>query len=133
MYTDPRRIHASDPGRVEGNPVFIYHEAFNPDTEEVEELRSLYRKGKIGDVEVKSRLTRVLNDFLDPLREQRAFFANQDHIVEDILQQGTKHARREAIKTLELAKAAMGLDFLKEEEPILTRWLNSNYQTSNSE
>ena len=126
MYTDPRRIHASDPGRVEGNPLFIYHEAFNPDTDEIEELKGLYRKGGIGDVEVKSRLTRLLNDFLDPIREQRAFFAHQDHIVEDILQQGTKCARREAIQTLELAKAAMGLDFLKE-EPLLKRMGKSRY------
>jgi tryptophanyl-tRNA synthetase len=114
MYTDPRRIHTSDPGRVEGNPLFIYHDAFNPDTEEVEELKNLYRQGRIGDVEVKSRLAKVLNDFLDPIRDQRTYFASRDQIVEDILRQGTKHARREAIKTLELAKEAMGLDFLKD-------------------
>ncbi len=130
MYTDPNRNHATDPGRVEGNPVFIYHDAFNPDTEEVEGLKKLYRRGKIGDVEMKSRLAKVLNDFLDPIRDQRAYFARRDHIVEDILRQGTKRARAEAIETLELAKEAMGLDFLKEEKPIRTRWVNSNCKIS---
>jgi tryptophanyl-tRNA synthetase len=114
MYTDPTRIHASDPGHVEGNPVFLYHEAFNSNAGEVEELKSLYRQGRIGDVEVKARLAKALNNFLDPIRERRDFFANQDSIVEDILKQGTELARAEAQKTLELANEAMGLDFLKE-------------------
>jgi len=65
MYTDPTRVHPTDPGHVEGNPVFIYHDAFNPDAAEVEELRGLYRRGKVGDVEVKSRLVKALNNFLD--------------------------------------------------------------------
>ena len=111
MYTDPTRIHASDPGHVEGNPVFLYHEAFNSDAEEVEELKVLYRQGRIGDVEVKARLSRALNEFLDPIRERRDYFAHQDHI-EEILRQGTMSARAEAQETLEMVKAAMGLDFL---------------------
>ncbi|HET7012006.1 MAG TPA: tryptophan--tRNA ligase, partial [Anaerolineales bacterium] len=72
MYTDPQRIRADIPGRVEGNPVFIYHRAFNSDTAEVAELEERYTQGKVGDVEVKKRLSRALNAFLDPMRERRS-------------------------------------------------------------
>jgi len=109
MYTDPSRIHATDPGHVEGNPVFIYHDAFNADAAEVEDLKDRYRKGRVGDVEVKDRLVRALNDFLEPIREGRARFERQKDAVEDILQRGTTYARAEAKKTLELARGAMGL------------------------
>ena len=71
MYTDPNRIRADIPGTVEGNPVFIYHDDFNPDQAEVEDLKVRYRAGTVGDVEVKERLTGVLNAFLDPMRERR--------------------------------------------------------------
>ena len=74
MYTDPTRLRATDPGHVEGNPVFTYHDAFNPNKEEVEEMKRLYRIGGIGDVAVKRSLEKVLNDFLDPIREKRAEF-----------------------------------------------------------
>jgi tryptophanyl-tRNA synthetase len=114
MYTDPTRIHATDPGHVEGNPVFVYHDAFNPDVREVEELKDLYRKGKVGDVEVKARLADALNDFLDPIRERRNEFSHQKHIAEEILEQGTRTARVEAKKTLSLMKEAMGLNFFKD-------------------
>jgi tryptophanyl-tRNA synthetase len=109
MYTDPTRIHPTDPGHVEGNPVFIYHDAFNPDMAEVEELKDFYRRGKVGDVEVKSRLARALNNFLDPIRERRRYFASQEGKVREILMQGTEVARQEARKTLKSAKEAMGL------------------------
>jgi len=72
MYTDPARIRADIPGRVEGNPVFIYHDAFNPDLDEVNDLKERYLQGKVGDVEVKRKLTRAINGFLEPLRERRA-------------------------------------------------------------
>lgn len=73
MYTDPTRIHANDPGHVEGNPVFIYHDAFNPNMNEVEELKNLYHQGRVRDLEVKARLAKALNNLLDPIRERRAF------------------------------------------------------------
>jgi tryptophanyl-tRNA synthetase len=114
MFTDPTRIHATDPGHVEGNPVFVYHDAFNPDVEEVQEMKDRYRKGTIGDVEVKARLAEVLNGFLDPLRERRAYFSRQKHIVGETLEQGTRVARAEAKKTLELVKKAMGLNFFQD-------------------
>ena len=75
MFTDPNRVRADIPGRVEGNPVFVYHDAFNPDEAEVADLKSRYREGTVGDVEVKEKLTRALNEFLDPIRERRAHFA----------------------------------------------------------
>jgi len=72
MFTDPTRIHPTDPGHVEGNPLFIYEDIFNPDHEEVEDLKERYRKGTIGDVEVKRRLAASLNTYLAPLRARRA-------------------------------------------------------------
>ena len=72
MYTDPKRVRADIPGTVEGNPVFIYHDAFNPNTAEVDDLKERYRAGKVGDVEVKTKLADALNAHLDPIRERRA-------------------------------------------------------------
>ena len=111
MYTDPTRIHPTDPGHVEGNPVFIYHDAFNPDASEVEELKDRYRRGKVGDVEVKSCLARALNNFLAPIQERRRYFAGQQRQVREILMRGTEVARQDARKTLNGAKEAMGLSF----------------------
>ena len=72
MYTDPKRVRADIPGTVEGNPVFIYHDAFNPDVAEVDDLKARYRAGKVGDVEVKTKLAKALNAHLDPMRARRA-------------------------------------------------------------
>jgi tryptophanyl-tRNA synthetase len=115
MYTDPTRIHPSAPGHVEGNPVFIYHDAFNPDVDEVEKIKDLYRQGRVGDVEVKARLAKALNSFLDPIRERRVYFERQASLVQETLMEGTRVARIEAQKTLELIKEAMGLDFFEEQ------------------
>ena len=113
MYTDPARTHPTDPGHVEGNPVFSYHDAFNPNKEEVEDLKSRYREGRVGDVEVKEKLVRVLNGFLDPIRKRRIEFEKQPKLVGDILERGSKRAREEAAKTLKLTKQAMGLDYFE--------------------
>ena len=72
MYTDPKRVRADIPGTVEGNPVFMYHDAFNPNKDEVEDLKARYRAGKVGDVEVKTKLAVAINTMLDPIRERRA-------------------------------------------------------------
>ena len=72
MYTDPKRVRADIPGTVEGNPVFIYHDAFNPNRAEVEDLKARYRAGKVGDVEVKTKLAAAINAMLEPMRERRA-------------------------------------------------------------
>ena len=108
MFTDPTRIHATDPGHVEGNPVFAYHDAFNPSKGEVEELKTLYRQGRVGDVEVKRRLSRALNQFLEPIRQRRAEYAKRKGLVEGVLEGGSRKAREEAQKTLDLVKDAMG-------------------------
>jgi tryptophanyl-tRNA synthetase len=109
MYTDPNRISADVPGRVEGNPVFIYHDAFNPDRAEVEDLKERYRQGRVGDVEVKEKLAGALNAFLDPLRERRAAIQSQSGLVERIIYEGTLRASQEGEATVREMKRAMGL------------------------
>jgi tryptophanyl-tRNA synthetase len=113
MYTDPKRIRADIPGRVQGNPVFIYHDAFNDDKAEVENLKARYRKGKVGDVEVKQRLIAALNRLLDTIRERRARFAEKKGLVEEIIATGTARARRECHQTLAEARDAMGLRYFR--------------------
>lgn len=108
MYTDPSRIHPTDPGTVPGNPVFIYHDAFNANRLEVEELKKRYREGRVGDVEVKEKLAGALNDFLDPIRQRRVEFEKRTDLVEKIIAEGSQKARTEAQQTLRLAKEAMG-------------------------
>ncbi|MGL4648918.1 MAG: tryptophan--tRNA ligase, partial [Caldilineaceae bacterium] len=109
MYTDPNRVRADVPGTVEGNPVFAYHDVFNPDKAEVAEFKERYRSGTVGDVEVKERLAKVLNNFLDPTRERRARFEADTGLVDELLFEGTLKAREEAKATLLEAKKAMGL------------------------
>jgi tryptophanyl-tRNA synthetase len=109
MYTDPKRVSADVPGTVEGNPVFIYHDAFNPNKAEVEDLKSRYRAGKVGDVEVKDKLAKALNAFLDPIRERRAKYEAQSGLADEVVYDGTLKMREEARKTLSMATKAMGL------------------------
>ncbi len=109
MYTDPTRLHASDPGHVEGNPVFDYHNVFNPNKEEVAEFKERYIKGKIGDVELKRRLAQVLNEHLAPIRQRReALIARPNQLI-DIIQLGTQSARPVAEATMETVKSKLGL------------------------
>jgi tryptophanyl-tRNA synthetase len=100
MYTDPNRVRADIPGRVEGNPVFIYHDAFNPDVAEVNDLKDRYRKGTVGDVEVKRKLARAINTFLDPIRERRARYEANPGMVEEILMAGTRKMQAVAQETM---------------------------------
>ena len=109
MYTDPTRLRATDPGHVEGNPVFAYHEIFNPDKAEVEDLKIRYRAGKVGDVEVKRRLAEVLNAYLAPLRERRAELISQPKMLLEVLFSGTVKAKFIAQQTLEETHQKMGL------------------------
>jgi tryptophanyl-tRNA synthetase len=109
MYTDPNRIRADIPGRVEGNPVFIYHDVFNPNKEEVADLKARYRSGSVGDVEVKEKLTVAINDFLDPIRERRAAYEADSGFVDEVIYQGTLRTREEARATIIAVKKAMGL------------------------
>lgn len=109
MYTDPNRVRADIPGRVEGNPVFIYHDVFNPDRQQVEEFKERYRQGRIGDVEIKEALAKAINAFLDPIRERRAHFEAQSGMVERVLYEGTLRTRKEAEQTVALMRQAMGM------------------------
>jgi tryptophanyl-tRNA synthetase len=113
MYTDPTRLRASDPGHVEGNPVFLYHDAFNPNREEVADLKARYRRGAVGDVEVKHALAAVLNTRLEPIREARARYAADMGLVRDALAQGTERARRAARTTMALVREALDLRYLE--------------------
>jgi tryptophanyl-tRNA synthetase len=108
MYTDPRRVRADVPGRVEGNPVFVYHDLFNSDRGEVEDLKARYREGRVGDVEVKERLARALNAFLEPVRRRRAEILADAEGLERILRRGIERARREARETLGAVRRALG-------------------------
>jgi tryptophanyl-tRNA synthetase len=109
MYTDPNRTSADVPGKVEGNPVFIYHDHFNPDLEQILELKERYRQGKVGDVEVKRELSLAINQFLDPLRSRREVYARQPDLILDILNDGSRRMRMESEETLHLVREAMGL------------------------
>ncbi|MFQ5769712.1 MAG: tryptophan--tRNA ligase, partial [bacterium] len=113
MYTDPTRIHATDPGHVEGNPVFMYHDAFNANKEEVEELKERYRKGRVGDVEVKKSLITALNRFLDPCRELRQKYLVRPGLIEEIIHHGTEVVTAEGRETVRLMREAMGMTYFK--------------------
>jgi tryptophanyl-tRNA synthetase len=114
MFTDPKRLRATDPGTVEGNPVFIYHDAFNPNTAEVADLKERYRAGKVGDVEVKRRLAEAINNFLEPIRERRAHYQANPLLVQDVLANGIRRMQAEAAETMGLVRGAMGLKYSAE-------------------
>lgn len=111
MYTDPKRIHPTDPGSIDGNPVFIYLDAFSNESEkiQVEKYKELYKKGEVGDVEVKKFLVTVLNRFLEPIRKRRAEY-DESRLLE-ILKKGTDRARDEARKTLQEVKVALQFEY----------------------
>jgi tryptophanyl-tRNA synthetase len=116
MYTDPTRLRATDPGHVEGNPVFMYHDAFNPDSAEVEDLKERYRAGRVGDVEVKRKLAKALNDFLDPIRERRAYYEARPELVREALAKGAAEGKRSAQETMSMVRAGLGLNYLDDVE-----------------
>jgi len=111
MYTDPTRIHATDIGHVENNPVFIYHDAFNPNKREVEILKEKYKKGTVGDVEVKKKLAEVLNNFLDPIRKRRLEYQKDTNYIKKILLDGTEKARVIASQTLKEVRRVMKINY----------------------
>jgi len=111
MYTDPSRVHPTDPGKVEGNPVFIYHDAFNDNKDEVVDLKKRYKEGKVGDVEVKQKLAKAINVFLAPMRERRKELEDDPAMIDRILKQGTENGRRVAEETLQKVKAAMKINY----------------------
>ena len=111
MYTDPKRVRADIPGTVEGNPVFTYHDAFNPNKDEVEDLKARYRTGKVGDVEVKTKLANALNTCLEPVRERRAAALAKPERLKDILFEGSKRARVVAGETMARVRDAVKISY----------------------
>jgi tryptophanyl-tRNA synthetase len=109
MYTDPKRVHAHIPGTVEGNPVFVYHDTFNDDRAEVQDLKERYEKGAVGDAEVKSKLAAALNRFLAPFRERYARYEKETGLVDAILVEGTEKMREVARATMKEVRSAMGI------------------------
>jgi len=111
MYTDPNRVRADIPGTVEGNPVFIYHDAFNPNRGEVDDLKARYRAGTVGDVEVKTKLAAAVNTMLDPIRDRRAAALARPGYLREVLMEGSKKARVVAQETMAKVRAAVKLEY----------------------
>jgi tryptophanyl-tRNA synthetase len=111
MYTDPKRIRADIPGTVEGNPVFVYHDAFNPNTAEVDDLKARYRAGAVGDVEVKTKLAAAINAMLDPMRERRREVLARPGYVREVVVEGSRRARAIAQETMERVRDAVRLRY----------------------
>ncbi len=111
MYTDPSRIKSTDPGKIEGNPVFIYLDTFASGSEksQVDNFKKRYQQGGIGDVEVKQYLAKILNDFLDPIRKRRDEYSPEQ--ISQILKAGTQKAQEEAKKTMSEVRKAMKIDY----------------------
>jgi tryptophanyl-tRNA synthetase len=109
MYTDPKRVRADIPGTVEGNPVFVYHDAFNADRAEVDDLKARYRAGRVGDVEVKTRLAAAINARLEPIRQRRADALARPGYLRDVVMEGSRKARARAIETMARVRAAVKL------------------------
>jgi tryptophanyl-tRNA synthetase len=115
MYTDPKRIRASDPGETDPmrNPLWAFHETFNPDKQWVAEQQEAYRNGKVGDVVIKRRLAEILNALLEPIRERRRAYESSPDDILDVLKVGTRRANVVAEETLHLAKQAMKQDYFR--------------------
>lgn len=110
LYTDPARVRANIPGRVEGNPLFIYHDLFNPNKEEVAFFKDRYREGNITDVEIKKSLSQHINDFLEPIRQKRAAMEQEKGFVEKVIYEGTLIAQERAKVTLKEVRSLMGIE-----------------------
>ena len=111
MYTDPKRVRADVPGTVEGNPVFVYHDAFNPNSGEVEDLKDRYRAGKVGDVEVKTKLAAALNAKLEPMRARRAELLGKPERLREIVMEGSARAQRVAAETMARVREAVKISY----------------------
>jgi tryptophanyl-tRNA synthetase len=91
----------------------MYHDAFNPDVDEVNDLKERYRLGKVGDVEVKQKLARAINAFLDPIRERRAYYEAHPGQVKDALAKGIEESRAIGTETMAMVKDAMQINYLE--------------------
>lgn len=108
-YTDPNRIRVTDLGKVDGNPIFIYHDLINKDKEEVNDLKSRYRSGKVGDVEVKEKLFEAHKKRFKEAREKRKKIEDNINLAKDILREGARDAEKFAEETLEEVYEVIGI------------------------
>lgn len=111
MYTDPNHVHASDPGKVKGNVVFTYLDTFDPDKAGVEKLKQQYKRGGLGDVEIKKRLITVLENLLLPIRTKRQALARNPEAIMEILREGTERTRKIAKETMARVRKAVKIDY----------------------
>ena len=111
MYTDPKHVRVSDPGTVEGNTVFTYLDAFDPDTQAVHELKEHYKRGGLGDVVLKKRLIQVLEDLLGPIRQRRKQLEQNPEYVWNVLRTGTEKTLERACVTMQQVRHALKLDY----------------------
>lgn len=129
MYTDPNHLRVEDPGKTEGNPVFIYLEAFSTpkhfeeyftegEYKNLDELKAHYERGGLGDMKVKKFLNYVMQDILEPIRKRRKELEKDIQGVYKILFEGSDKARKEVQETLKKVKSAMGLDYRNNQELI---------------
>ena len=111
MYTDPNHIKVEDPGKVEGNVVFTYLDIFDPNKEELEELKNHYRKGGLGDVKLKRRLIDLIVAKLEPFQAKRKEYEkNMDEVIK-IVKKGNEKARERASKTLSEVRKVIGVEY----------------------
>ena len=111
MYTDPNHLRVEDPGQVEGNPVFIYLDAFGSDTDKIQELKDHYQRGGLGDSVVKKYLLEVLEEFIAPIRKRRAEFKKDPAEVMRILKKGTEVTREKTEETMKFVREAMKINY----------------------
>jgi tryptophanyl-tRNA synthetase len=109
MYTDPNHLRIEDPGQVEGNVVFTYLDAFDPNKEELEELKAHYRRGGLGDGTVKKRLEGILKDLIAPIRERRNELSKDPDYIMDVLKAGTQKCQVITQTTLDEVKDGLGM------------------------
>lgn len=112
MFTDPSHLRVEDPGKIEGNVVFTYLDAFHPDVDLVEEMKSHYQRGGLGDGHVKKVLNECLQAMLEPIRERRNRLIMDKSYLISVLREGTAKANEESAKTLEKVKKSLGLGIL---------------------
>ncbi len=109
MFTDPNHLRIEDPGRVEGNTVFTYLDAFDPDTDGLADLKARYRRGGLGDSQIKARLETILQELLAPIRARRAQLAADRAYILDVIKQGTERAQARTEATKRDVVQALGL------------------------
>lgn len=109
MYTDANHIKVTDPGKVEGNVVFTYMDIFEKDKEKLHEMKEHYKKWGLGDVVLKKHLIQLINQFLDPIREKRAYYESHPEIVRESIENGSNRAREIAKNTMEIVKSNIGI------------------------